>query len=119
MSTTDVAVTATEYAEIVARQTGYDPSPEEAEAWLLYADNNYDEDSFTVQQWDEIHRRHEEAYRGIHESFREFVEERASEMWDIDFVLSAYIDWDSLESDWEYDYDSQSGEFGVHVWASL
>jgi hypothetical protein len=84
----------------------------------LYADNNYDEDSFTVQQWDEVFRTHEETYRGMHASFREFVEERASEMWDIDFHLSGYIDWDSLESDWEYDYDSHSGWYGCHVWAN-
>jgi hypothetical protein len=118
MSTTDVAVTATEYAELHAKQTGMDMSPEELEAWELYADNNYDEDSFTVQQWDEVFRTHEEAYRGMHASFREFVEERASEMWDIDFHLSGYIDWDSLESDWEYDYDSHSGWYGCHVWAN-
>jgi len=37
-------------------------------------------------------------------------------MWDIDFFLSQYIDWDLLENDWEDDYVSYSGEFGVHVW---
>ena len=116
MSTTDVAVTATEYAEHHARVTGFDPAPELVEAWLLYADNNYDEDSFTVKQWDEIMTAHETSFRGVYESFREFVEERAGDMWDIDFVLSQYIDWDSLENDWEDEYTCHSGDFGVHVW---
>lgn len=116
MSTTDVAVTAAEYAEHHARFTGIDLPPEFTEAWLLYADNNHDEDAFTVKQWDEILMAHEESYRGVYDSFRDFVEERASDLWDIDFHLSGYIDWDSLENDWEYNYEHQSGNFGVHVW---
>jgi hypothetical protein len=116
MSTTDVAVTATVYAELRAKQEGTDIGPEELEAWLLYADKNYDEDSFTPEEWDGILEAHNRDYQGVHESFREFVEERAGDMWDIDFFLSQYIDWDLLENDWEDDYVSYSGEFGVHVW---
>jgi len=116
MSTTDVAVTATVYAELRAKQEGTDIGPEELEAWLLYADKNYDEDSFTPEEWDGILAEHNRNYQGVHDSFREFVEAQATEMWDIGFDLSGYIDWDSLESDWEHDYDFHSGDFGVHVW---
>ena len=119
MSTTDeVTMTAVVYAEHYAETQGVDPTQEESEAWLLFVDNNYDEDEFTVEQWDEIRMNHERDYRGIHDSFAEFVVQLADEMWDIPLELQGYIDYDSMESDFSMDYECHAGAFGVHIWSN-
>lgn len=113
MSTTDVVVSAADFAEARYRDDELNRV-----AFVLYANENIDEAELAVSEWDEIADLHEDNFKGVFRSFADFVYDTVNDMCYVPEQLESHIDWEGIGLEWEFWHTIIHDNRGDFIWES-